>query len=115
MIRSFAFVNEFLNRQLLTELKRAKTTRAVVKNGVLHYSSEDEELVENEIIAKIRDGVFASWQILSCPPDWAARYKTYMSEHDIPFAEELMDDRLSFLIPRKYRPHSWKLESQRTE
>ena len=32
-----------------------------------------------------------------------------MSRHDVPLKEEISDGELWFLIPRKYRPHSWKL------
>jgi hypothetical protein len=60
----------------------------------------------------IRNEVFPSWQILTCPKDWIERYRQYMTQHDIPFTEELANHELWFLIPRKYRPHSWKIEDQ---
>jgi hypothetical protein len=69
----------------------------------------DTELVENELIASVRDVVFFPWQIISCPKDWTQRYKNYMRKHGIPYVEELIDNQLCFLIPRAFRPHSWKL------
>ena len=33
-----------------------------------------------------------------------------MIRHDIPLKEEMSDGELGFLIPRKYRPHAWKLD-----
>ena len=60
--------------------------------------------------SSIRDKVFPSWQVLTCPKDWIERYRDYMNRHGIPFKEELSDGELWFLIPRKYRPHAWKLD-----
>jgi len=34
-----------------------------------------------------------------------------MSRHGIPFQEELSNGELWFLLPRKYRPHKWKLDA----
>jgi hypothetical protein len=104
-------LDDNLNRQLIDLLKRKRIQHSVGKDGVIRYSPDDEELVENELIRSIRDSVFKPWQIISCPKDWAERYKSYMSRHEIPFVEELIDRQLCFLIPRKYRPHSWRLRS----
>jgi hypothetical protein len=66
--------------------------------------------VENDVICSIRDEVFPSWQVLTCPHDWKARYRTYMKRHGVPFVEELSNGEVWFLIPRKYRPHAWRLD-----
>jgi hypothetical protein len=110
---SFRFLNEDLNHQLLVFLKKAKVKHEVGKDGVNHYSPEDEEVVENELISPIRDKPFSSWQVLTCPGDWTSRYKEYMSEHRIPYLEKVSNRDLWFLLPRKYRPHRWKVIAPR--
>jgi hypothetical protein len=106
---SFKFADDDLNRRLITLLNEKEIRHFVDKNGIVHYSPEDEELVENEVIGSIRDQVFPSWQVLTCPKGWTERYRQYMTLHGIPFREELVLDEIWFLIPGKYRPHSWKL------
>ena len=109
---TFRFVDDSLNRRLIALLKRSGTRHDVRSNGVVRYSPRDEDVIENEFIRSVRDSVFPSWQILSCPPQWVDRYKSYMTRHGVPFVEELIDNRLCFLIPRRYRPHSWKLDDR---
>ncbi len=106
---SFRFSDEKLNRRLISLLQRHGVRHSVGKNGAVRYAPEDTELVENELIASIRDKVFSSWQIISCPKDCAEHYRNYITKHGVPYVEELIDDQLCFLIPRTYRPHSWKL------
>lgn len=107
---AFKFLDDDLNQQLLALLRKSKIKYNVGKDGMVHYAPEDEEVVENDFICSIRDKVFPSWQVLTCPRDWTVRYKKYMSQHGIPFREELSNGELWFLLPRKYRPHSWKLD-----
>ena len=109
---SFRFVDDDLNLRLITLLKRSGIRHVVGKNGVVRYSPQSEDVVENELICSIRDALFPSWQVLSCPGQWAERYKSYMTRHRVPFVEELIDNQLCFLIPRRYRPHSWKLQDR---
>jgi len=111
--RSFKFVDESLNQQLLTLLKKGKIQHDVDKQGLIFYSPEDEEVVENDLISAIRDKVFPSWQVVTCPREWITQYKNYMIRNKIPFQEELSNGELWFLLPRKYRPHRWKLEDPR--
>jgi hypothetical protein len=106
---SFRFLDEDLNQQLLTLLKKSKIKHDVDKNGMILYSPEDEAVVDNDYICAIRDKVFPSWQVLTCPRDWIVRYKKYMISHWIPFHQEMSNGELWFLLPRKYRPHRWKL------
>ncbi len=106
---SFRFADEELNRRLIGLLQKHDVKHSVGKDRAIHYSSMDTELVENELIASVRDEVFFPWQIISCPKDWTQRYKNYMRKHGIPYVEELIDNQLCFLIPRTFRPHSWKL------
>ena len=107
----FRFLDDDLNQRLLALLRKAKIKHGVGKDGVVHYSRDDEEVVENDFVCTIRDTVFPSWQILTCPRDWTVRYKKYMNDHGIPFHEELSNGELWFLLPRKYRPHRWKLDA----
>lgn len=72
---AFRFIDDRLNQQLITLLKRNRIQHSVGKNGVIRYSRADEELMENELIRSIRDSVFPSWQIISCPKDWAEHTK----------------------------------------
>jgi hypothetical protein len=102
-------MNAKLNGRLHTLLRERGVKHIVGRDGVVRYSTAEEEYVENEIICAIRDSVFSSWQILTCPAEWTSRYKGYMRQREIPFEEELIDYELWFLIPQKYRPHSWKL------
>jgi hypothetical protein len=107
--RTFKFVNAELNRRFLALVKKAGIRCLIDNEGAVHYAPADEEVVENDLIRSIRDEAFSSWQILSCPKDWANRYKDYMIRQDVSFVEELIGGQLCFLIPRRYRPHSWKL------
>lgn len=107
---SFKFIDDQLNDALLALLKKAKAKYRVTSENVICYGPEDEDLIENELISQIRDTVFPSWQLVSCPPDSVGAYRHYMLQHEVPFKEELIDNEISFLIPRSYRPHSWRLE-----
>jgi hypothetical protein len=111
---SFQFVDGRLNRQLIQLLEQSRVTFSLGEDGAVQYSPKDEEFVENELIRTIRDQQFPkSWQIISCPRDWADRYRQYMQTHRVPFVEERIDGIPGFVLPRRYRPHSWKLEQDR--
>jgi len=107
---SFKFMNDTLNLRLIGLLKKANIDYTVGRDGAIRYSACDERIVGNELIRTIRNGVFSAWQILSCPRDWIERYKRYMRRKHVPFSEELINNQLCLLLPRKYRPHSWKLD-----
>jgi hypothetical protein len=107
---SFKFIDSDLTQRLLALLKKAKIKHVVDQDGVIHYSRADEETVGNELLYSIRTKVFPDWQLLSCPAEWTERYKRYMIQHGVPFREELFNDQMCFVLPRKYRPHSWDLE-----
>lgn len=111
---SFRFMDEDLNHRLADLFRRSGVRHRVDRTGVIHYSIDDEAIVENELICSIRDDIFSSWQVLSCPKDWATRYRRYMWRHEIPFTEERIDGEVSFLLPRSFRPQSWKLEARRS-
>lgn len=108
--RSFRFIDDDLNRKAIRLVEKAGVACTIDDHDVIHYSSLDEEKVENELIRSVRSEVFPRWIVLSFPPDWTERYRDYMVKHDIPYREELRDGRLRFLIPATYRPHKWKLE-----
>jgi hypothetical protein len=110
-IHSFKFLDNTLNQRLVILLKRSKVDHSIDENGVIHYSVDDQEVVENELICEVRDKVFKPWQILTFPNGWTERYLEYMARRGIPFREELSDGELWLLLPKRYRPHSWKLEN----
>jgi hypothetical protein len=112
---SFRFVNDKLNQRFVALINKAGIDHTVDRDGCVHYSPKDEEVVGNDLICSLRNDVFSSWQILSCPKDWVERYKQYMDLHHVPFSVELINEQVSFLIPRRYRPHSWKLQEQYSE
>ncbi len=103
------FSNSNRNRELQARLQQANIRFKVGHNGGVQFSAGDEERIENEILGPMRDRRFSSWQLLFCPPSWAARYKAYMSRHKVPFEEQRVDSGACFLIPRRYRPASWNL------
>ena len=107
---SFKFVDERLNGRLIALLSKSKVKHRVDKQGVIHYPANAADVVENDLICSIRDEAFPRWQVLTCPPDWIGSYREYMSRHGIVFYEELSDGKLWFLLPRRFRPHQWKLE-----
>jgi len=109
---SFRFADDELNDRLIRLIKTTPIKHFVDDKRVLHYSPADVDAVENDMICSIRDQAFPSWQVLTCPPECAAQYRDYMSRHDIPFHQELIDAEMWFLIPRKYRPNLWKLASK---
>ena len=112
---SFKFADGELNQKLIALVKGERWINvAIDKEGVVHYSADDEEGMENDLIRSIRDQVFSSWQIISCPKNWTEQYKHYMTQHSVPFVEEWIDNQLCFLIPRRYRPHAWKLDAPAT-
>ena len=108
---SFKFGSPKLNRELIGLLRSSGIKHAVGEKGVIRCSVEVEETVQNELISSIRDKVFSSWQIVSCPSDWTKSYREYMHAHGIPFVEEMTDGDLGFLISRRYHPHTWKIEA----
>ena len=110
LTHSFKFMKDARNNRFIASLKKAKIRHTVDNRGIVRYAPADEEFVEDNIISSIRDQVFSSWQILCCPKDWAQAYRDYMLARGVPFAEELIDNELCFLIPRRYRPHSWKVK-----
>jgi hypothetical protein len=107
---SFRFADHELNQELVRAFKKAKLGYTVGRNGLVHFPTSDLDLVENELICSIRDSVFPSWQVVTCPSDWVERYQDYMKRNKIPFKVELSDGETWFLIPRNYRPHAWKLD-----
>jgi hypothetical protein len=110
--RSFKFLDPKLHSDLIRLFTKAKVEYSVnEKDGAIHYSVRDEASVENDLICSVRDKVFPSWQVLTCPSDWIPSYRDYMTAHGVPCQEELSDGELWFLIPRRYRPNTWKLGS----
>ncbi len=110
MEKTFKFLDKDLNQELVGLLEKAKIGHSIDTDGTIRYSADDDEAVENDLICTIRDRIIPSWQVLTCPRDWTGRYRDYMSRRGIPFQEELSNGELWFLIPRKVRPHSWKLD-----
>ena len=111
LTNSFKFLKDARNNRFIAALKKAGIRHTVDNRGIVRYSPDDEDVVEDNIISSIRGSVFSSWQILCCPKSWVQAYRDYMTARGIPFAEELIDNETCFLIHRRYRPHSWKLKA----
>ncbi|HEY1067534.1 MAG TPA: hypothetical protein VGE52_15535 [Pirellulales bacterium] len=107
---SIRFLNERMNQQFLRLLIGAGVPFRVDAERTVYFSADDDDVIENELAAKVRRTKFPRWQLLSCPHDWTERYENYMTRRDIPFVRELLDGELYFLLPNAYRPHTWKLE-----
>jgi len=110
--RSFRFADDDLNRRLIAVLEEADFRHSVDENEVIRYLPKDEESFENDFVGAIRDKVFTSWQVLTCPIECTDLYKQYMRAHEIPFKEEMIDGQLWFLLPQKYRPDRWNLDDE---
>ncbi|MBI3821598.1 MAG: hypothetical protein HY289_02850 [Planctomycetes bacterium] len=107
---TFKFTDDDSNHRLLALLRKAKIRHDVDRDGFIHYSRGDEEIVGNELISSIRKRAFPAWQLLSCPKEYVERYRQYMTRHGIEFREEWINHQLCFLLPRKHRPHAWNLQ-----
>jgi hypothetical protein len=107
---SFKFADQKLNQKLISLLLKKQIPFRVKDDQSIHYKPEDEPQIGNELINRLRDTIFKPWQTLSCPNEWVSRYKQYVVLHGIPFAQEYIDDQEGFLLPRKYRPHSWRMD-----
>lgn len=83
---TFKFLDNDLNQKFIGLVKKADIEHRIDHNGLVRYAASDEEHVENDLICSIRDAVFPSWQVLTCPSDWTTRYKHYLSCHSIPFS-----------------------------
>lgn len=105
----FRFLDDRLNKMLIARLSESGIRHSVQKDGTIKYSAEHDSVVENEFISSVRNEAFPSWQVLTCPPEWICSYKRYMLDGSIPYFEELSNGELWFLIPRKFRPQTWKL------
>src|SRR4051794_23011286 len=95
--RSFRFVDDALQGDLLALVRRSGVIHSVDEDGTLRYASGDEEVVGNELICSIRNCLFQTWSIFTLEgdetprPKVTAAYRAYMSQHGIPFAEEIID------------------------
>jgi hypothetical protein len=108
---SFRFMDDSLNRKLIKLLQlKARGRFEIQPDGTIRYPREEEDLIGNDVICAVRNAAFPTWQVLSCPADWIDSYRSYMAEKKIPYREEIRDRSLRLLIPRNYRPHSWKLQ-----
>jgi hypothetical protein len=107
--RTFRFRDKRLNERLVEILAASQARFTTDTLGQIVYPENDEEFIENELISSVRREVFPSWQVVTCPDDWVERYKAYMLKNNIPFEEEFADGERWFLIPGRYRPHSWAL------
>ena len=110
---SFRFLNGSMNAQLRHLLLENKIDHSVSDNGLIFYRLQDEEFIENELISSIRNKLFPLWQILFCPEEDRDGLLGYMKARNIRYEVEIMDGKLTFLLPAQYRPHSWKYASKR--
>lgn len=110
----FRFHDSTLNRAFLAQLKETPVNHQVAEDGVVRYSSADEEAVD-DVITAVRNTVFPTWQVVSCPDNWTESYRLYMSRHRVPFVEEMSNGEVWFLIEASRRPHSWKIDEPASE
>jgi len=111
MRHSFQFLDELMQGELIAELRKRNIAYRATRSGEVLFSAENFEVVENEILCAIRDRKFPAWQIFTCPAEDAEKYRMVMQRDGVPYHEEMSDGALWFLLPRKYRPHSWKIDS----
>ena len=78
------------------------------ENGLIYFDPKDEEAIE-DILARVRNAQFNTWQILSCPSDWVNKYRYEMKRRQVPYFEELNDGQVEFLLPGDQEPHDWEL------
>ena len=107
---SFRFSDNDLNRRLIALAKKSRVMHSVDAVGAIHFRIEDEEVLENDLLGVVRNHAFRTWQVLSSPPESLPLYREYMACRKVPFVEESMDGEVSFLLPGRVRPHSWKIE-----
>jgi hypothetical protein len=73
----------------------------------------DTEVVENELICSIRSRIFPKWGIFTLEgdetprPNVTAAYRAYMTQHGIPFAEEIINGFTWFLVPEGIDSFEW--------
>jgi hypothetical protein len=108
MSLAFRFQDHERNGMLAELLERAGIKHVVDHDGTIRFSADNEVQVEERIIA-LRNDIFPKWQVISCPASSLRLYRGYMQEHDIPFEEEVTDGAVGFLVPRNYRPHTWRI------
>jgi hypothetical protein len=119
--RSFRFVNGDLQADLLALVQRNGVRYSVDGDGTLRYASTDAEVVENELICSIRDCLFPMWSIFTLEgdetprPNVTAAYRAYMSQHSIPFAEEVADGFTWFLVPDGVDSFEWGIQDLEDE
>ena len=103
----FRFRDADLNKKLIDLLQDRRISYLVNKEGLIHYSNSDVDVVENVLINSLRSSLFPSWQVLSCPEDWVSRYENYMQKHGIHYRVEITDGEVNFLIPGSHNPLRW--------
>jgi hypothetical protein len=111
---SFKFLDPDVNGTFIRLLKKARIDHRVEDSGLVHYASDEHDQVDNDVISAVRNSVFPSWQLVFCPPEWTECYRSYMVRHRVPFVEELSNDEVCFLIPRRHRPHAWKMDGPKS-
>ena len=57
---SFRFIDDKLNKELMTRLAKEGVKHRIDREGVIYYSSDDEDLVGNEILPSMRDRLFCA-------------------------------------------------------
>ena len=115
MNRSFRFVDECLQDDLLALVRASGVPHAIEPDGTLLYASADEEVIENDLICSIRDRVFSEWGVFTLEgdetrrPRTTARYRAHMLEQEIPFVEEIADRFVWFLVRHDQDSFEWTI------
>lgn len=111
MRHSFHFLDAAMQSELIAALRKRDIQYRTTREGDVLYSVENQDVVENEILCAIRDRKFPAWQVFTCPEEDADKYRKVMERDGVPFHEEISDGTLWFLLPRKFRPHAWKIDA----
>ena len=107
--RTFRFANDDLNKQLIACLHDGALDYAVRPDGAVGYRSADEDRFE-DVLARVRDGVFTDWQVFSFPPDWLPEYRAALARREVAYEEEINDGAVEFLLDGSQEPHEWRIE-----
>jgi hypothetical protein len=105
---SFRFLDNNLNKKLIALIEGSDVEHTVDPQGTIHYSND--LIVDNDLIPQVRNTIFPTWQVLSCPQSSEQQYRQYMTQHGIKFMGEIIDGKLHFLLSRNHDPHSWNLK-----
>ena len=107
MIITFRFVDPKLNDAFIRLIH--ENLQVPVEKSQLVCPEELEEKFMG-YLAEFRRSLFEDWQVLNIPmKDYYYLFKRYMIERNIPYVEEYEDHEIQFLLPKSYKPRTWRI------